>query len=98
MLDAKKEFPETPGQLVYWGFAREAARGAQALLLLTEWDEFRQLDLSRLKGLMELPVLVDGRNLFDPGTVRRASFEYISIGWQGANPGSEKPIAHVQFV
>jgi UDPglucose 6-dehydrogenase len=98
MLNAKKEFPETPGQLVYWAFTYEAARGAEALLLLTECDEFRRPDLSGLKSPMELPVLVDGRNLFDPGTVRRAGFEYISIGRQGANPGSEKPIAHVQFV
>jgi UDPglucose 6-dehydrogenase len=89
MPNAKKEFPETPGQLTYCGSAYEAARGAHALLLLTEWEEFRQLDLSRLKSLMELPVLVDGRNLFDPGTVRGAGIEYVSIGRDGVKVGGQ---------
>jgi UDPglucose 6-dehydrogenase len=80
MPNAKKEFPETPGQLTYCASAYEAAQGAQALLLLTEWDEFRQLDFSRLRSLMEVPILVDGRNLYDPSTIRRAGFEYASIG------------------
>jgi UDPglucose 6-dehydrogenase len=95
MPNAKQEFPETPGQLTYCASAYEAARGAQALLLLTEWDEFRQLDLAELKSLMELPVLVDGRNLFDPGTVRRAGFEYVSIGRDGANAAGQRIEDHV---
>jgi UDPglucose 6-dehydrogenase len=98
MPNAKKELPETPGQLTYCACPYEAAHGAQALLLLTEWDEFRQLDLSRLKSLMELPVLVDGRNLFDPGTVRQAGFEYVSIGRDGANPSGQRTEDHVSSV
>jgi UDPglucose 6-dehydrogenase len=90
MPNAKKQLAETPGQLTYGASAYEAARGAHALLLLTEWDEFRQLDLSRLKSLMELPVLVDGRNLFDSATIRRAGFEYISIARDGANPAGQR--------
>ena len=49
MPNTQQVFPETPGQLTYCPSAYEAARGAQALLLLTEWDEFRQLDLPRLR-------------------------------------------------
>jgi UDPglucose 6-dehydrogenase len=98
MPNAKKEIPETPGQLTYCASAYEAARGAQALLLLTEWEEFRQLDLSGLKSLMEVPILVDGRNLFDPGTARRAGFEYVSIGRDGANPAGQRTEEHVPSI
>jgi UDPglucose 6-dehydrogenase len=70
----------TSEQISYCTTAYEAAQGTHALLLLTEWPEFRELDLPRLKGLMEVPVLVDGRNLFDPNTVRQAGFEYVSMG------------------
>jgi UDPglucose 6-dehydrogenase len=58
-------------------------RGAQALLLLTEWEEFRQLDLLRVRDLMEVPILVDGRNFFDPDAVRKAGFEYVCMGREG---------------
>lgn len=80
MPNAQSVFPERPGQLAYCASAYEAALGAHALLLLTEWEEFRQLDLLRLRHLMEVPVLVDGRNLYDPSVVREAGFEYFSIG------------------
>ena len=79
-------FPASTERLTYCSSAYEAARGAQALLLLTEWEEFRQLDLLRVRDLMEVPILVDGRNLFDPDTVRKAGFEYVSMGRDGAAP------------
>ncbi len=80
--------PSTPG-ITYCASAYEAASGAQALLLLTEWEEFRQLDLARVREVMEVPILVDGRNLFDPEAVRKAGFEYVSIGRDGANPAGQ---------
>ena len=58
----------------------DVARGAQALVLMTEWEEFRQLDLPRLRELMDISVLIDGRNFYYPETVREAGFEYVSIG------------------
>ena len=64
----------------YCSLAYDAARGAHALLVLTEWDEFRQLDLVQVRNLMEVPILVDGRNLYAPAQARAAGFEYISIG------------------
>jgi UDPglucose 6-dehydrogenase len=56
------------------------ATGADALLIITEWDEFRQLDLERVKSLMRRPVIVDGRNIFDPKTMRDRGFVYRGVG------------------
>jgi UDPglucose 6-dehydrogenase len=56
------------------------AAGADALLVVTEWDEFRQLDLDRIKSLMRRPVIVDGRNIFDPKTMRDRGFVYRGVG------------------
>ena len=92
MPNTQRVFPASTEQLTYCSSAYEAARGAQALLLLTEWEEFRQLDLLRVRDLMEVPVLVDGRNLFDPDAVRKAGFEYVSMGRDGAGPAG--PRAH----
>ncbi len=58
----------------------EAARGASALLALTEWNEFRQLDLLKIKKLMKKPVILDGRNIFDPLIVKNLGFSYYGIG------------------
>ena len=80
MPNFEQLLPAREGSVSYCASAYEAARGAHALLLLTEWEEFRQLDLAQLRGLMEVPILVDGRNLYDPQQVRGAGFEYISIG------------------
>jgi UDPglucose 6-dehydrogenase len=56
------------------------ARGADALLLVTEWNEFKQLDMSRIKRSMRQPVLVDGRNIYDPAKMRQLGFVYRGIG------------------
>lgn len=69
-----------PGRLEYCASPYEAARGAHALLILTEWKEYLELDLARLRDLMEVPLIVDGRNLLDPERVRSAGFEYEGIG------------------
>ncbi|HSR22502.1 MAG TPA: UDP-glucose/GDP-mannose dehydrogenase family protein [Candidatus Eisenbacteria bacterium] len=60
--------------------AQGVARGADALVIVTEWNEFKQLDLLRLKRLMRRPVIVDGRNLYDPDEMRRLGFVYRGIG------------------
>ena len=64
--------------------AYEAARDADAVVLLTEWNEFKQLDLARLRGEMARPIFVDGRNVYEPATMAGAGFTYLSIG-RGAN-------------
>ncbi|WP_333585651.1 UDP-glucose dehydrogenase family protein [Phenylobacterium sp.] len=56
------------------------AKGAQAVVIITEWDEFRALDLDRLKADMARPVLVDLRNIYKPADVRQQGFDYVSVG------------------
>jgi UDPglucose 6-dehydrogenase len=58
----------------------DVARDADALLVLTEWPEFRQLDWTRISELMSRPLLVDGRNLLDPAAMMELGFEYHSFG------------------
>ena len=60
--------------------AYDAAQGADALILVTEWDEFRKLDLPRLKTLLCTPFIIDGRNLFDPVLLREMGFIYQGVG------------------
>jgi len=60
--------------------AYDVADGSDALVLVTEWREFRGLDLARIRALMRNPVIVDGRNLYEPEVVRRAGFSYYGMG------------------
>jgi UDPglucose 6-dehydrogenase len=60
--------------------AYATARGADALLLVTEWDEFIRLDFDRIKPVMRRPVLVDGRNIYDPRAMRDRGFIYRGVG------------------
>jgi UDPglucose 6-dehydrogenase len=58
----------------------EAVDGADAVVILTEWDQFRALDLDRVKTLMRTPVIIDLRNIYRPEEARRRGFKYASIG------------------
>lgn len=60
--------------------AYEVARGSDALVILTEWDEFKRIDLEKIKKLLINPVIIDGRNIFDPEKMREMGFIYKSIG------------------
>ena len=57
-----------------------AARGADALVIITEWNQFRALDFGRLKSVMKAPVLVDLRNIYRHDEVTKHGFAYTSIG------------------
>jgi UDPglucose 6-dehydrogenase len=57
-----------------------AAEGADVLVIITEWDQFRALDLDRIKLLMKRPALVDLRNIYKPADMRARGFEYTSVG------------------
>jgi UDPglucose 6-dehydrogenase len=70
----------------------ELAVGCDALVLLTEWNEFKHLDLSRLRSLMRTPVFVDGRNVYEPQAMREAGFLYRGIG-RGYNASKETELA-----
>jgi UDPglucose 6-dehydrogenase len=80
MANAQQAMPEEAGRLTYCASACEAVRGAHALAILTDWDEFRKLDLARVRALMEVPIVVDGRNIWEPEAVRNAGFEYHCMG------------------
>ena len=58
----------------------EALKGADALLIATEWKEFRSPDFDLIKAELKQPLIVDGRNLYDPALVRGMGFEYLAIG------------------
>ena len=60
--------------------AYEAAEDADAMVIVTEWNQFRKLDLSRLCGLLRQPLVIDLRNLYEPETMAAAGFRYVSIG------------------
>ena len=60
--------------------AYEAAEGADALLILTEWEEFASLDLERLRAALKYPIVIDGRNLYDPHLMAMNGFTYYSVG------------------
>ena len=77
--EAKRTLASMPGV----SFAKsplDALRDADALVLVTEWQEFRSPDFSELKRLLRQPLVFDGRNLFDPQLVRAAGLEYFGIG------------------
>jgi UDPglucose 6-dehydrogenase len=58
----------------------EMAKGCDALIVVTPWNEFKQLDLERVKDLMKSPVIFDGRNIYDPKAMKEMGFTYRSVG------------------
>ena len=60
--------------------AREALEGADALVIVTEWKEFRSPDFDHLKKQLKAPVIFDGRNLYDPAMMKKLGFKYYAIG------------------
>ncbi len=79
MDEARRVFG-TASRLAYAASPMDAVTGADALVVVTEWQEFRSPDFSRLRRTLRQPLLFDGRNLFDPKEVRAAGLEYFGIG------------------
>ena len=77
--EAKRIFGEKLA-LSFASNAVEALRGADALVIVTEWGEFKQFDPARLAALMSRPIVFDGRNLFDPRVAEQAGLTYHAIG------------------
>jgi UDPglucose 6-dehydrogenase len=76
MEEAAKQLPE----VALCENAYEACRGADALAIVTEWNQFRMLDLARVKELLRQPLVADLRNVYEPGAMRDAGFTYVSVG------------------
>ncbi len=80
VLNSSVEFAASP---------YETAKDADALLILTEWEEFATLDLRRLHTEMKYPIVIDGRNLYDPGVMAAQGFAYYSVGRLPAMPETQ---------
>lgn len=79
MDNFKKLVPED-SQIKYYNNKYDTLNDADALLIITEWDEFKEADLVEVKKLMNLPIIVDGRNIFNTEILMSEGFEYYSIG------------------
>jgi UDPglucose 6-dehydrogenase len=74
--EAKALLPEVE----YGKDAYDVAKGCHALVLVTEWNQFRRLDLQRIKGLLNTPIFIDLRNVYDPDQMKRLGFTYSGVG------------------
>jgi len=81
MEQAKPHLPDVH----YCQSAYSAAEGAEALVIATEWEQFRALDLSRLKDVMARPLIIDLRNIYRDDEMQRAAFRYVPIGRAGVD-------------
>jgi UDPglucose 6-dehydrogenase len=63
--------------------------GADALLILSDWPEFAEIDLERLQTLLRYPIVIDGRNLYDPREMLERGFTYLSVGRPAVYPARE---------
>jgi UDPglucose 6-dehydrogenase len=79
---AKELIPPSP-QMQYVNDPYAAAQDADALVILNEWQEFAVLDLKRLHYTLRYPIVIDGRNLYDPATMIEHGFTYLSVGRPG---------------
>ncbi|MGC9198078.1 MAG: UDP-glucose dehydrogenase family protein [Acidobacteriaceae bacterium] len=91
MKRAQTELPAS-NQMRYAESIEAAATDADALLILTDWKEFAQIDLPAMQRLLRYPIVIDGRNLYDPQKMLDAGFTYLSIGRPSATPMRE--VAH----
>lgn len=76
MEEAERIFPKVK----FCNDAYETAEGVDLLVFLTEWNQYRKLDLEQLKSVMKRPAIADLRNIYDPSRIRRLGFEYIGVG------------------
>ena len=88
MEQAKPHLPE----VIYCGSAYEATEGAEAVVIATEWEQFRALDLDRLRCVMVRPVIVDLRNIYRADEMKRANFRYLTVGRPAAEQHVEKAL------
>ena len=78
-VDNAKKFPEFKG-LEFVNSAEDVAKDVDVLVLLTEWNEFKDLDMEKMKNLMSGDGLVDARNIYDPEKMKKLGFEYVGVG------------------
>jgi UDPglucose 6-dehydrogenase len=79
-MEAAKSYLADLPELLWAGDAYDAATGADLLILVTEWNQFRKLDLEKLKSAMKSPRMVDCRNVYDPASMAAVGFRYLAVG------------------
>jgi UDPglucose 6-dehydrogenase len=77
---AMEEAGKVLSQIEYAADEYEAVAGADALVFITEWNQFRALDMARIRDLMRSPKIADLRNIYDPSDMRELGFEYVGVG------------------
>ncbi|OQX53999.1 MAG: UDP-glucose 6-dehydrogenase [Candidatus Omnitrophica bacterium 4484_213] len=77
MKKARKIFKD---KIIYSSNLYETAKGSDALIILTEWDEFKKMNLERIRKLLKVKIIIDGRNMFEPQKMSILGFKYICIG------------------
>jgi len=83
----REHFDENPPSIVYADSPYECAKDAHALLVLTDWREFKELDFEKIRKLMVTPIIIDGRNIIEPEKVVSRGFEYYPMGRKPWRPG-----------
>tara|TARA_B100000683_G_scaffold225832_1_gene224529 strand:- start:50 stop:385 length:336 start_codon:yes stop_codon:yes gene_type:complete len=80
MKEAKKIFKKFNKNIEWCNDSYDACKKSDALVILTEWNQFRALDLEKLKKLLNRPIIIDLRNIYNPEEVKNFGFEYYSLG------------------
>ena len=75
-------------RITYVDVNYDALPGASALLILTDWKQYRSPAFNRMKALLQRPLVLDGRNLYDPVRMGEMGFEYVSVGRKTVRPAS----------
>jgi UDPglucose 6-dehydrogenase len=78
--EAKAQLQDVDRHVTYFRKSYDACQGADALVLVTEWNEFREPDFDRIKKLLRRPVVFDGRNIYNPETLKELGFAYFGVG------------------
>jgi UDPglucose 6-dehydrogenase len=82
--EAMERAKEIFNDVEYCSDAYDAVKGADAVIVLTEWNEFKELDLAKMKSLMRHNLVIDGRNIYNPDDMKKHGLKYISIGRKDA--------------
>ena len=93
-MERSREAVPSGGRLSYVDNAYAAAGDADALLILTDWPEFGKLDLARMRTALRYPIVIDGRNMYEPSAVAELGLTYYSVGRPAAHPVREEVAVH----
>jgi UDPglucose 6-dehydrogenase len=92
LQDDLQDRPDLLERIRYAQSPMDAARDADALLIVTEWQVFRSPDFDALRAVLRQPLVVDGRNLYEPRSMRALGFDYLTVGRNAVDaPGATTP-------